>query len=494
MQAKEMISDETSSKIKVGTDIIRHLSTTFYPRPQIIFDELISNSRDAMAKNVHLHVNEKTISIEDDGEGMSHDELVHFFYISHSTKPEEPIKTKGGLKREIIGRFGIGKLSLYQICNFFDISTWKDGAMSQASFDFRKFEREEYVDDFTLQVYSEKSSSRKSGTRIVLNGLKKTINARDIKRHLGRTMPLTKDFKVIISGVGLARPVTLASEDVLKGNLDIEYPIDEFVPNVGQVTGAIAYTKYETPESGVYVRVFGRLVNFSNPHGIINFSSLTHAYGFARKIYADLNVNGLSEALLTNRAGFLITHPAYLSFQAWLKKKLNDYNVEVNKKWNAVKKDAEVPVIKERISNLFSVQREKITNKAFPSSETDKHKRSSVEKPKIMPKVHEVDNSMLIHGKKFEIEVEPTGENEPEAVLDKKRNVIIINSLNPLYEISRSHGGVWGVQYHAMRAAIVVFALETSRDLAQFRNTYNRLVKESEEVAANLLRRIPIIK
>ena len=482
--------EENSEKIKVGTNIIKNLSTTFYPNPKIIFDELITNSRDAMANIVKMHVNNNTITIEDDGDGMSRDELIHFFFISHSNKLEQPIKSKGGVKREIIGKFGIGKLSLYQICKWFEITTWKNGVESKATFNFEDFEKEKYVDDFSLHIISETRTSKKNGTRIVLHDLKKKNSANDIKRHLIRTMPFTKDFKIIISGGDLARPVELRSEDILHGNVASKYEIDEDVAGVGKVTGTIIYKKHEPGDFGVYIRVFGRVVNLSDPHGIINFSSLTSAFFAARKIYANLNVDSLNNAIQTNRAGFVKDNPSYIAFTKWLTTKLNKLNKEMSTKIKEMKRGAEVIEVKDIVSSFFSSRGDKKMEGIKPKQKHLKRMKrgAKLEEDTILNK----KSYILLHGRRFGVEVEPIGRDKPEAIMDKKENKIVINSDNPLYEISRANGGVWGVQYHALRASIIVFAIEISKNLDEFIKNYNLMVKESEEIVQNMKRRLVI--
>lgn len=484
-------NDPTSSRMRVGTDIIKHLSTTFYPRPLIIFDEILSNARDAMATEVKISVNNDNIVIEDNGEGMSPEELTRFFYISYSTKPTQPIKIRNNIRRAITGKFGIGKLSLYQICRLFKIITWKDGITSESSFDFSAFESKKFVDDFLLKVESRENSSNKTGTKLVLQDLKRYISSLDIRRHITRTMPLTKDFNVTISSPELAHPLQLKSEDVLHGKVHKIYDINESVKGVGKITGSIAYKNTETGDFGVYVRVLGRLVNLNNPHGIINFSNLTHAYMFARRIYIDINVDSLNDALQTNRAGFVTDHPAYINFQKWLITTLNKRNAEVNKELNEEKKGVEIFKIKETFSDLLE--------KKFSLAEDQrpgKTTKSLVEKSKASTREKNEDENplMVIQGKEISIEIEPLGPEEPEAIFDSKRNVIVINSNNPLYELSRTKGGAWGVQYHALKSAIVIFALKKSKNLEEFKKNYDILVKQSEELVSNMTRRFVIIK
>lgn len=500
MANSQVPTESQDGKIRVGTAIIKHLSTSFYPNPNMIFDELLSNSRDAMATTVELSIKPNQIIIEDDGEGMDRDELAHFFYISHSLKPLEPVKKKGRIERTIIGKFGIGKLSLYQVCKSFDITSWKDGKESRAVFDFESFEKKTFIDDFSLKIISTHATSHKNGTRIVLLGLKHQIDASNVKRHLTRTMPIARDFKIIISGSGLYRPVELRSEDVLAGNVFKKFNIDEFVDKVGQVTGTISYkTNTQQKDFGVFIRIFGRLVNV-DPHSILNFSNLTHANQFDRRIYVDFNVDGLNDALQTNRAGFLIDNPKYISFVNWLKKTLNRYNKEVGEKWNVEKQKNEIEFVKDTISQLSKkmiVRQEGYVSKDYSPRTTTKKNPKHIVKSKPNKKedhYEESENIFLIKGNNFMIDILPLGKEEPEAKLDKKRGKIIINSLHPLYQISRSQGGIWGVQYHAIHASIVLIALESSDSMKEFKQNYDRLALESHEIISNMKKRLTDIK
>jgi hypothetical protein len=484
-QVIQMTQIKKLNKIRVGTKIIHNLSRTFYPNPNMIFDELVSNSRDAMSKTVKIHIDENSIIMEDDGEGMNKSELIKFFFISHSSKSKHPTKKKGNMKREIIGRFGIGKLSLYQICNSFEIISWKDNTESKAIFNFKDFEKEKFVDDFALHILSEKKSNRENGTRIILHELKEKISARKIKRHLMRTMPLTKDFKIIISGIGLASPVQLRSIDVLKGNISNKYEISEHVDGVGNIEGTIAYKKSEsTDDFGVFIRVFGRLVTLSNPHSVINFSGLTHARQFARRIYAELNINGLNDSLQTNRAGFITTNPPYQLFQKWLKRKLNQLNTLENENWQKNNKEVTKTEITSSISDLFSEP--EILRKV--EYET-KYKGVKLEHTTPTKKSGDY---IKIKNLKFKISVEDLGLEKPEAVLDSKHKKIIINSSNPLYEISRKGGGIWGLLYHSLKACIIVYSIEISKNLDDFQKNYNKLTQKSEEITQNMKRRLII--
>lgn len=490
MRSGTATTEEEKGKIRVGTALIKQLSTSFYPNARMIFDEMVSNSRDAMASTVKIQLSETEISIEDDGEGMTPQQLVRFFYISHTDKPQKPVRTKDGIKREIIGRFGIGKLSLYQLCKRFEITTWRDGTSSTAEFNFEEFEKNEFIDDFDLKVKWEKSNAKGSGTRLVLHDLKQNINGMKLKRDLMKTMPLTRDFKITIGGIGLASPVTLVSQDIVRGN---KYEIDEFVEGVGNVKGVVIYKPHETAEDyGVYIRVFGRLVNLDNPREPVDFPSLAFAYQFHRRIYAELNVNGLNDALLTNRSGFIVNHPAYLRFKEWMKSRLNRLNRLEYEKYSGEKERRELEMVPRAIADILP----KGDNTAPASTESHKERAGLKEKvaiaggskQKTKEKVEHVEEPYFVfRGRKIKIKIDSIPDG-PEGIFDKKDNAVVINSTHPMYVTARSQGKMWGVLYHSLKTAIILIALETSRTIDDFKKTYDELTRDGENISNIKLR------
>jgi hypothetical protein len=111
--------------IYLSAKVFGHLSQGLYRTPAGAIKELISNSFDADARLVKLHTgfpNFETFSCQDDGKGMSQDEFRRLMNhgIGSSYKRSSPTITTD-LGRPIIGRLGLGILSLAQICTRFEI-------------------------------------------------------------------------------------------------------------------------------------------------------------------------------------------------------------------------------------------------------------------------------------------------------------------------------------------------------------------------------------
>ncbi len=105
-------------EVKISYRIIELFSAGLYSSPNKAFEELVSNSYDANATKVSIHVpshvdKENSIFwVCDNGESMDQEELKDLWNIGYS--PRESIRnTRTSKDRLIIGKFGIGKLATY---------------------------------------------------------------------------------------------------------------------------------------------------------------------------------------------------------------------------------------------------------------------------------------------------------------------------------------------------------------------------------------------
>ena len=112
--------------IKLSAKVFGHISQGLYRTPAGAIKELISNSFDADASVTKIHTGFPyfdTFSCEDDGRGMSLDEfqrlMEHGIGTSYKRTLDNAITEI--YNRPIIGRLGIGILSLAQICTQFEI-------------------------------------------------------------------------------------------------------------------------------------------------------------------------------------------------------------------------------------------------------------------------------------------------------------------------------------------------------------------------------------
>jgi len=102
-------------EVTISYRIIQLFSEGLYASPNKSIEELVCNSFDEDAHNVHiilspdLHSLDASIAIIDDGNSMDYEGLKEHWIIGRSNK-QTRISTN---RRKQIGKFGIGKLATY---------------------------------------------------------------------------------------------------------------------------------------------------------------------------------------------------------------------------------------------------------------------------------------------------------------------------------------------------------------------------------------------
>lgn len=126
--------------VKISHRIIQLFSEGLYSSPNKAVEELVSNSFDAGAENVHIILSpdlrdpDATIVIIDDGEGMDADELKQHWVIGESKRRT----SSDSRRRKPIGKFGIGKLSTYVLASELTHISKSSGTYYVATMDYSK--------------------------------------------------------------------------------------------------------------------------------------------------------------------------------------------------------------------------------------------------------------------------------------------------------------------------------------------------------------------
>jgi len=110
---------------------IEHLGIKMYATLPPVLSELIANAHDVDAHNVRIILmdtfSEKKIIVEDDGYGMSFEEINNKFLRIGRDRRKEENKQKTPEGRLIIGKKGLGKLAFFGIAEEIEIETIKQG-------------------------------------------------------------------------------------------------------------------------------------------------------------------------------------------------------------------------------------------------------------------------------------------------------------------------------------------------------------------------------
>ena len=131
-----------SVAVRLSYRIIQLFSEGLYSSPNKAIEELVVNSFDAGAQNVHvlvssdLSLSEGSIAVIDDGTGMNVAGLQQHWIVGASTKRDEDYGHPSG--RRPIGKFGIGKLASYVLANRLTHITKADGRYFSTSMDYSR--------------------------------------------------------------------------------------------------------------------------------------------------------------------------------------------------------------------------------------------------------------------------------------------------------------------------------------------------------------------
>lgn len=162
-------------EMTISLNALEHLGMNLYSNVPSVLSEIVANAWDADAEKVEINLdkNSGSIMIDDDGIGMSRDEVVdRFLNVGFKRRTQlGPTTPKG---RSPMGRKGIGKLSAFSVARFVEVYTGSKGEHTAFRMD-REAIREQ-IESGTRNLYAPEEltdwlENHSAGTRIVLSEL-----------------------------------------------------------------------------------------------------------------------------------------------------------------------------------------------------------------------------------------------------------------------------------------------------------------------------------
>ena len=213
--------------LTISLNSLNHLGINLYSNVPAVISEVVANSWDADAEVVEIEIDSThgVITISDNGCGMTKEECNNkFLKVGYRKRDLEPVTTpKHG--RHIMGRKGIGKLSLFSIAKTIEVQTVKrdktgkvidkNGFVMDADFIKSHIEKEgEVGHNIPLPPLKKEDMKIQEGTRIVIRNLKKDISITEnfLRRRLARRFSIIGDkhkFNVKVNG----KPITVEDRD-----------------------------------------------------------------------------------------------------------------------------------------------------------------------------------------------------------------------------------------------------------------------------------------
>lgn len=198
---------ETKFQMSINLQVLNHLGLNLYSNTSAVLSEVVANAWDADATEVNIQIDGDTISITDNGIGMSLSDINNkYLTVGYQKRSESGLSPT--LKRPVMGRKGIGKLSLFSIANVVEVYSKKDGEINGFKIDTHSLKEAIKTNDtyFPTELSTDNITFRGNGTKIILNDLKKKRTASlatHLRRRLARRFAIIgakNDFKVSING------------------------------------------------------------------------------------------------------------------------------------------------------------------------------------------------------------------------------------------------------------------------------------------------------
>lgn len=217
--------------MNVGLSVVEHLGYRMYTRLPAVLGELISNAWDADAHGVEINVtgNGQTaeISFQDDGLGMEFQEVQdQYLDIGRNRRVAEGTDRSSTLRRPLMGRKGIGKLSVFGVARDVEVRTIKNGWLTVFVMNLDKMEEEARTQGrYDPRVIEDRqiSPNEKTGTHVILRNLnrKSAIDVDGLRKNLARRFSVIgTDFSLSVNGTAI-----LPEERDLRGDCQFVWEI-----------------------------------------------------------------------------------------------------------------------------------------------------------------------------------------------------------------------------------------------------------------------------
>ena len=208
-----MTTGNPTYQMTVSLNVLRHLGLGLYSNVAAVLSEVVANSWDADAEHVRISIDAAAgrVVIEDDGHGMTvEDANQKYLYVGYERRKTEPRTRR--FDRAVMGRKGIGKLSLFSIARTVQVESvagdQKHGFVMDSADIERKIGDGGEGQYQPLPVASAEIELDR-GTRIILTNMKRQLQwtGKALRRRLARRFSIIGPehcFEITLDG----KPIT----------------------------------------------------------------------------------------------------------------------------------------------------------------------------------------------------------------------------------------------------------------------------------------------
>ena len=205
-----MTSDQNPKyRMTLSLNVLKHLGLGLYSNVPAVLSEVVANAWDADATNVVINIDPQgdRITIEDDGHGMSViDTNQKYLYVGYERRKTPDGARTPKLNRPVMGRKGIGKLSLLSIAKTVEVHSVRAGERHGLRMDAGKIEQaiqngEE--NQYNPDPIDPSDVQLTVGTKIILTNLKRRLyrSSAALRRRLARRFSIIgpdHDFEITL--------------------------------------------------------------------------------------------------------------------------------------------------------------------------------------------------------------------------------------------------------------------------------------------------------
>ncbi|HMO61071.1 MAG TPA: ATP-binding protein [Ferruginibacter sp.] len=269
--------------LRFDPNTIEHLGISLYSKLPSVLSELISNSWDADSEKAIINFTDKKeikeIEYIDFGEGMTFSELNEKYLVIGRNRRAEENKQTSKKGRKVIGKKGLGKLSVFGICDIIEVISIKDGFKNHFKMNLEdiKNSKGNYSPELLLPKDTIANSEEK-GTRIILKQIRRKsgFDLNSIAVNLSKKFLIFDKMSVELSLNGNT-PIAVINELKFNGlNVQFkwDFPDEKYGKNYefwNLVFGSIFTTETpikDTEMSGIYLTSRGKIVNNASFYGL----------------------------------------------------------------------------------------------------------------------------------------------------------------------------------------------------------------------------------
>ena len=250
---------------------IDHLGVKLYSTIPPMLAELISNAWDADAHNVWINLENganKRITVIDDGSGMSFDELNDKFLKIGRNRRLDMNADKTDSGRLVLGKKGLGKLSMFGIGKQITVTSIKDGLKTSFLMDYEKIKESNAGSYEPTVICQEIVTEESNGTSIIIDSInrKTDFDISAIEQGIrGRFHIFSSDFIVHIGD-----ELHIDSCDVPEGSYEFSWNFpDDYVDDFSNKKALMDFARKHEITGTIYT---AKTPLKSTNQGIVLFS------------------------------------------------------------------------------------------------------------------------------------------------------------------------------------------------------------------------------